>query len=183
MANDTGWGSLLGLAILVSLVATAGYLGAFGQTGAEYYRSCWGLRADEAQVSPKPPMPRSPEEAAGWATCEVKSRRAFFDDGLILAPANSSDNIDRALQKECPIIGRDVPEGSLYKLTLALVEETGGLMYLDHVLPAEVMIKRVYRKKYDLCSIVRDRYGVSRMIEVSPGHFEWERPCSKCLPQ
>jgi hypothetical protein len=178
MASGDGGALGVGVVVLAGIAAAAGYFGLFGQTGSNYFTSCWELKAAAIKDGSKREA-KSPQQAVDWAACEPTTRRTVYGLGFVFAP-NPQDDVDRALERACPSAYREVPIGGLYMLTVSLIEEAGGPRFLDRFLPAKLLIEKVWTDRWPNCSSERERYGISKVIERTPGKFEWERPCAKC---
>ena len=180
MASGDGGGLGVGVLILAGIAVVAGYYGVFGQTGAEYFTTCWELKAASVKGGfGNPPEAKSPQQAVGWAACEPTSRRSVYGLGFVLAP-NPQDDVDRAVERACPSAYRDIPVGGLYMKTVSLIEEAGGPRFVDRFLPAKFLIEKVWTERWPTCSSVREQNGISKIIERTPGKFDWERPCANC---
>ncbi len=177
-------GNADGFAILafvgVVAAAVAGYSGLFGQTGADYFQSCWELSAETGKKGFAGKVePKSPQQAIDWAQCEPISQRGVYRTGIIFV-GNATHADEIALEKECPSSYKQVPIGGSYMLTISLLEAAGGPKFYDRFLPAEIMVGRVWKDKWPTCSTARERQGYPRIVEKSPGVFGWERPCARC---
>jgi hypothetical protein len=68
----------IGVSVVVAItVVPLGYFGAFGQTGADYFRDCW---EKSVASGAQPPTAR---QALAWAKCEPAAGRAAYGAGLI----------------------------------------------------------------------------------------------------
>lgn len=177
----SGNGEGLGVLFAVALggAALASYFGVFGQTGSDYFQSCWELRAESVKKGFSKPEPKSPQQGINWAGCEPIGRRAIYETGIIFV-GNPRDADEAALERVCPSSYRQVPIGGSYMLTIDLLESSGGPRLYDRILPAEFMIGRAWRDKWPACSKERERQGYPKIVEKSAGVFGWERPCAKC---
>lgn len=177
-------GSGEGFAVLFFVAAVgaaaAGYLGAFGQTGPDYFESCWALKAETIKEGfAGKAKPKSPQQAISWAACEPTTRRSVYGTGIIFV-GNPKDADEVALEKVCPSSYRQLPIGGAYMLTVELLEAAGGPKLIDRFLPADFMIRRVWSAKWPSCSAERERQGYPKIVEKPGGSFGWEWPCVKC---
>ncbi|MBN9488258.1 MAG: hypothetical protein J0H44_13565 [Alphaproteobacteria bacterium] len=172
---------LFGLAVIAAIAgAIASYSGLFGPTGADYFRACWEKKAAQIKAGfGGDARPSTPEQAIAWARCAPESARAIFSEGIILA-GQENDNIGNSLRQACPSGFSDIPMGGAYMLTVKLVEDAGGPTFLDRILPAHFMIARVWSDRWPNCSKVREQTGYPKIVETSPGNFDWAWKCPRC---
>jgi hypothetical protein len=137
-------------------------------TGQRYFEACWAKKA--ATKSFDEPKASSPAQSVMWKNCEMETERAVYSAGIIFD----------ALPKYCPSSWSDIPMGGAYLMTIDLVEEQGGPRFVDHFLPARVMIQRVWTARWPRCDAERRRQGYPKIVEKTPGNFQWEQPCPKC---
>jgi hypothetical protein len=165
-----------GLALLaVAALAALAYFGAFYDTGRLYYEACWAKKEAEA-VSPSGAKAADPYTAARWERCETTTERALYKMGFIFADYGGVG----ALGKACPSRWYEVPINGAYYLTVEFVGEQGGVSLLDNFLPAEKMIQRVWLSHWPSCNAERQRESYPKLIETSPGQFDWDAPCIPC---
>jgi hypothetical protein len=178
--SSSGDGFVALILIAAAGAAAAGYLGAFGQTGPDYFESCWTLKAETIKEGfAGKPKPKSPQQAISWAACEPTTLRSVYEAGIIFV-GDPKDADEATLEKVCPSSYRQIPIGGAYMLTVELLEAAGGPNFTDRFLPAGVMVGRVWSKKWPRCSSERERQGYPKIVEKSPSSFGWERPCPKC---
>lgn len=169
----------VGLGIFIGLgIAVASYNGIFGQTGSDYFRSCWEKRAAAINTRLDEPRAASPEQAIAWARCEITTRRAIYDRGIVFA-GTPQDAIDQAIDRACPSGLRDLPLGGSYMLTVKLAEENGGPKFLDRFMPAEHMIGRLWTERWPACSAEREKHGYPKIVERG-NSFGWAWNCPRC---
>lgn len=159
--------------------AIASYSGLFGPTGADYFKACWEKKAAQIKAGWNDVRPSTSDQAIAWAQCEPESVRAISSSGIIAA-GQENDNIGDSLRRACPSGVSDIPMGGAYMLTVKLVEDTVGPTFLDRILPAHFMISRVWSDKWPNCSKVREQTGYPKIMEKSPGNFDWAWKCPRC---
>ena len=172
----------LGTLALVGIVAaaTAGYLGAFGQSGSDYFQACWERRVAQTKAKFGDVQAQTPQQAIAWAGCERISKKAIYDAGFIFAGGKNRDVEDEKIAAVCPSSWSDVPMGGTYMLTVKLIEDRGGPKFWDKFLPADFMIKRVWEERWPKCAAERERQQYPKIVEQQSGAFEWSRPCARC---
>jgi len=174
--------SWFGLIVVgIAIVAGLAYSGTFYATGKQWYEGCYEYKVEgekagilsEAKTS-------NPYKAILWKNCEPTSRRGIFKAGHLLAGNPGYDRGAVALGDTCPSSWTDVPLDGTYILTLRLLQEQGGPSFFDRFLPAEEMVGRVYNKRWPYCTSKRESLGFPRIVETTPGNFDWETPCKRC---
>ncbi len=169
--------------LFVVAAIVCGYLafnGTFYTTGTQYYEACWEkLSKTEGLAEPKP---SNPYQAVMWGNCEMITQRAVYSEGIVFAvmPKDQTGVEAANLNKVCPNTWTDVPMGGLYILFIQQIQSTGGPQILDKFMPAGVIIGRIAKQRWPLCSAARQQQGYPKIVEKGPGEFGWERPCLKC---
>lgn len=158
--------------VLVGAVSLAVFLcnqGAFYQTGAQYYDTCW----QKAHAGDK--EANSPQQAAAWATCDDTANEAIYTAGFVFAgdDEHSITPAFRAVQNACPTAAID-PE-----YAVGLIQDSGGPRLLDHFVPASVIIRRVFRAKWPTCTSVVAANGLPGLVKRND-EWIWEKPCLPC---
>jgi hypothetical protein len=160
--------------IIAALLAA--YFGAFGQTGADYFRACWKKNVAARNLPDgQDPMARDADEAIAWADCDYATNKAIFARGIVFVARWAEQN-EPALYAACPDASREVPGPGNYFITIKLVVDAGGLQLIDRFLPADYMIGRVWTERWPQCAAVRQRVGFPMVVETSDHHFTLERP-------
>lgn len=146
-------------ALLAALAVLAYFCqrGAFYETGAQYYDSCWQhARAWGFDA-------KSPEQAALWAQCEPLSENAFFQAGYELGSNDPNpehiayDPHPKGIDLWCPNAFADVPNDNtpandaLFGLVVKLIQDSGGPTLLDQFEPAHKLILRVLDARWPRC--------------------------------
>ena len=171
-------GSFIGIAAVVS-VALA-YTGTFYVTGRQWYEGCYELRVEQSKVGWAKPQAADAYKAALWAKCEPIVDRAMFASGLLYVGDPSRDLGAAALGSSCPSMWSDMPMVGMYHLAIDLVQTANAPTLLDRFTPAEWMVGRAVTSRWPSCSSERQRLGFPKIVEKSPGRFDWETPCIRC---
>lgn len=169
----------MGALIIIGAIlgAVLAYQGTFFVTGKQWYEACWA-KQNGAKAT-------DPYQDATWSTCEPTASAALFGSGLIFAgyPENDKDVDGASLQKVCPSSWTDAYWGGNYVLGVKVLQQQGGPNYLDAVMPARQTLERAFKGRWPRCSAERQRQGYPLLIEITPGKYDWERPCARCKPQ
>ena len=164
-----------------AIMAVLAYSGTFSSTGKQWYEGCYEYQvAEEKAGLASEPQASDPYKAVFWKNCEPTSERGIFKAGFVLAGNPDRDRGSVALGDACPSSWTDVPLGGTHILTLRLLQEQGGPTFTDWFLPADEMIERVYKKRWPYCALKRESLGFPRIVEKTPGNFDWETPCKRC---
>jgi hypothetical protein len=170
------WSRLWLLVIPIGLALC--YSGAFYQTGAEFYGTCWkkahanGREAD------------SPEQAAQWAACEETANAALYNAGFIYAgnPEYSVTPQLKAVEAACPSSYSDLPIGGAWILVVQMTQDAGGPTFLDRISPASSTIVRMFQAKWPNCATTAEQNGFPKVVNRN-GVWVFGAPCLPCKAQ
>ena len=158
------------------LYAASGYLYTNGKT---YYETCYEYKVEQEKSAWSEPKTTDPYKAAAWKNCELISRQAIFDKGIILSELGKYRD-DIILASACPSYLEDMPIAGTYIFTVKLIENAGGPTLLQKYLPASMMISDLYERRWPNCISTRKRLGYSRMTAMSDGSYEFLEKCDDC---
>jgi hypothetical protein len=169
------------LFIAAAIFAVLAYNGVLYTTGDVWYDACWKKKQAQVDFSKEPTAP-DPETDILWKNCERSAEKAFYDKGMVFSglPKDSSDQRGLALKRACPSNWSDVALGGFYMNAVDVVAQNGGPSILDRILPADMMLGRMFEKTWPNCARERMAQGYPKVVEISPNNFQWAEPCSVC---
>jgi len=168
--------SYLWLFLIAGVIAALCYNGAFYQTGAQFYKSCW----QKSHANGKEPS--SPEQAASWASCESTADNALFGAGFVYAgnPLYAVTPQLKAVGLACPNGYNQIPVGGPWILAVEWIQNDGGPTFADRFSSAEETIVRVFKSRYQNCVSTAAANGFPHRVNRGPAGWEFETPCIPC---
>jgi len=164
------------LSVLIVAIAIGWmvYAGAFFQTGAQWFQSCWVEQNEERK-------PATPDESIAWSQCESVAQRAVFGSGFVTSgrSEHATTPETKALANACPGSWSDVPIGGFKYLAVQFIEKTGGPMLIDKFTPPDAMIERVFKSKWPNCQATVKANNFPKII-LRGETWEFESPCKPC---
>jgi hypothetical protein len=164
----------LSVPIITAVAAYLCYRGAFYQTGAQFYSSCWQrMQANGRDAN-------SAEQAAEWAMCDETTKTAVYRHGFVFAgnPRYAVTPQLKTVQAACPSSYSDVPRAGIWALAVRMIQQGGGTTLADKFLPARATVVRVFSSKWPNCVATATENGFPKVVKR---HGTWDF-VTECMP-
>lgn len=171
-SSRRGWSVALLSLLVVGLLLRSGLV---YQTGSQWFDACWQNLHGTSQAA------ATPQQAIDQARCEPAFEKAVFGRGFVFAGKRENAVTPEliAFHGACPSLWSDVPLAGGYALAVDRIVQSGGPRIVDHLLPPTQLIARAMEEKWPLCSEVRERSGIPRLV-WSDTMWSFEAPCKPC---